>query len=139
MKTVVGSRKTKLRGLARVDWAFTLAAAAYNIVPAPKLIAVAPLTAPAGCELVAAVADHQGGFVGSRLPRPRRARIDEDGRRLFALGIVNATLELEYARRMSSGFDEGDEVSGSGSVELENDGSVEIELSFHEGDNTTRQ
>jgi len=34
IKTVVGMRKTKLRGLAKVDWAFTFAAAAYNLVRA---------------------------------------------------------------------------------------------------------
>jgi transposase len=40
MKTVGGLRETKLRGLPRVDWAFTFVAAAYNLVRAPKLIAV---------------------------------------------------------------------------------------------------
>ena len=40
MKTVAGLRKTKLRGLPKVDWAFTFVAAAYNLVRAPKLIAV---------------------------------------------------------------------------------------------------
>jgi hypothetical protein len=40
MKTVAGLRKTKLRGLPRVDWAFTFVAAACNLVQAPKLIAV---------------------------------------------------------------------------------------------------
>jgi transposase len=37
--TVAGLRKTKLRGLPKVDWSFTFAAAAYNLVRAPKLIA----------------------------------------------------------------------------------------------------
>jgi len=41
MKTIAGLRKTKLRGLPKVDWAFTFAAAAYNLVRAPKLIAAA--------------------------------------------------------------------------------------------------
>ncbi len=41
IKTVAGLRKTKLRGLPRVDWSFTFAAAAYNLVRAPKLIAAA--------------------------------------------------------------------------------------------------
>jgi len=40
MKTVAGLRKTKLRSLPKVDWAFTFVAAAYNLVRAPKLIAV---------------------------------------------------------------------------------------------------
>jgi transposase len=41
IKTVAGLRRTKLRGLPKVDWAFTFAAAAYNLVRASKLIAVA--------------------------------------------------------------------------------------------------
>jgi transposase len=40
MKTVGGLRQTKLRGLPKVDWAFSFVAAAYNLVRAPKLIAV---------------------------------------------------------------------------------------------------
>jgi hypothetical protein len=32
-------RKTKLLGLPRVDWAFTFAVAAYNLVRLPKLLA----------------------------------------------------------------------------------------------------
>jgi transposase len=39
MKTIGGLRKTKLRGLPKVDWAFTFAAAAYNLVRVPKLLA----------------------------------------------------------------------------------------------------
>ena len=42
MKTVAGLRKTKFRGLARVDWAFTFAAAAHNLIRIPKLIGAAP-------------------------------------------------------------------------------------------------
>jgi transposase len=41
MKSIGGLRKTKLRGLPRVDWAFSFVAAAYNLVRAPKLIAAA--------------------------------------------------------------------------------------------------
>jgi transposase len=37
IKTVAGLRQTKLRGLPKVDWAFTFAAAAYNLVRLPKL------------------------------------------------------------------------------------------------------
>ena len=39
MKSIAGLRQTKLRGLANVDWAFTFAAAAYNLVRLPKLMA----------------------------------------------------------------------------------------------------
>jgi hypothetical protein len=39
IKTVAGQEKTKLRGVQRVGWAFTFAAAAYNLVRLPKLLA----------------------------------------------------------------------------------------------------
>jgi IS5 family transposase len=38
IKTVAGLRRTKLRGLAKVDWSFTLAAAAYNLIRLPRLL-----------------------------------------------------------------------------------------------------
>ena len=41
MKTVAGLRKTKLRGLDKVDWAFAFTAAAYNLVRLPKLVGTA--------------------------------------------------------------------------------------------------
>ena len=40
IKTVAGQDKTKFRGRDRVGWAFTFAAAAYNLVRLPKLLAV---------------------------------------------------------------------------------------------------
>ena len=40
IKTIAGLRQTKL-GLSKVDWAFTFAAAAYDLVRAPKLIGAA--------------------------------------------------------------------------------------------------
>jgi len=39
IKTVAGLKKTRFRGRARVDLAFTFAAAAYNLVRLPKLLA----------------------------------------------------------------------------------------------------
>ena len=39
IKTIAGQSRTKLRGLARVRWSFMLAAAAYNLVRLPKLLA----------------------------------------------------------------------------------------------------
>ena len=41
IKTVAGQEKTKFRGRERVGWAFTFAAAAYNLVRLPKLLAEA--------------------------------------------------------------------------------------------------
>jgi hypothetical protein len=42
VKTIAGRAKTRFRGTARVGWAFTLAAAAYNLIRLPKLLAAAP-------------------------------------------------------------------------------------------------
>jgi transposase len=42
IKTVAGQDKTKFRGRDRVGWAFTFAAAAYDLVRLPKLMAVSP-------------------------------------------------------------------------------------------------
>jgi transposase len=39
IKTIAGLRKTRFVGRARTDWAFTFAAAAYNLVRLPKLMA----------------------------------------------------------------------------------------------------
>ena len=39
IKTIAGQSRTKLRGLDRVRWSFTLAATAYNLIRLPKLIA----------------------------------------------------------------------------------------------------
>jgi hypothetical protein len=68
-------------------------------------------------------------------------KIGKNGRGEFAFGVVNASMELEYGRSIVffrwSGFDEGDEISGEGSAELQDDGTVEFELSFDAGDNVT--
>jgi transposase len=42
IKTVAGLRRTMLRGLAKVGWAFAFMAAAYNLVRLPKLLAASP-------------------------------------------------------------------------------------------------
>jgi transposase len=43
IKTVAGQDKTRFRGVDRVGWAFTFAAAAYNLVRLPKLLGEAPI------------------------------------------------------------------------------------------------
>ena len=42
IKTVASQEKTRFRGLGRVGFAFTFAAAAYNVVRLPKLLAEVP-------------------------------------------------------------------------------------------------
>jgi hypothetical protein len=72
------------------------------------------------------------------LVEPAFINIDRGGRGELAFGVVNASLDLEYSRTMVfftfEGFDEGDEVSGSGSAELQGDSTLEIEIAFHLGD-----
>jgi hypothetical protein len=72
------------------------------------------------------------------LIEPAQITFDRNGRGEFAFGVVNATMELEYANRIVfftwTGFDEGDEISGSGSAELDDDGAIEVEISFLNGD-----
>jgi hypothetical protein len=72
------------------------------------------------------------------LVEPACISFGKDGRGEFAFGAVHGDMELEYSPSMIffnwAGFDEMDEVSGSGSAELDANGTLEIELSFHLGD-----
>ena len=72
---------------------------------------------------------------------PAFINIGRGGRGELAFGVGNATLDLEYSQTMGfftlEGFDEGDEVSGSGSAELQDNGTLEIEIPFHLGDEVT--
>jgi transposase len=42
IKTVAGLRKSRFRGVERTGWAFSFAAAAYNLIRLPRLLAVSP-------------------------------------------------------------------------------------------------
>jgi hypothetical protein len=72
------------------------------------------------------------------LAGPAYLRIGDDGWAEFAFGAANASGELAYGRTIVffrwTGCDEGGEISGEGSAELQDDGTVEIELSFDHGD-----
>ncbi len=99
------------------------------------------MSAPAGCQLIGKWRIVEADLWDRDyldLVEPAYMTFNKDGRGEFAFGAVNATMELEYARRIVfftwAGFDEGDEMTGSGSAELDDDGTVEIELSFDEGD-----
>ena len=64
--------------------------------------------------------------------------IGTDGHGEIAYGAMQASLALEYSRSMVFftwvGFDEMDEVSGTGSAELNDDGTIEIAFAYHLGD-----
>ena len=72
------------------------------------------------------------------LVEPAHITFSENGHGEFAFGCVNAGLDCEYAPRTIfftwQGFDEMDEACGDGSADLADDGSLEIEIRFHLGD-----
>jgi transposase len=99
------------------------------------------MSAAAGCELIGRWRIVEADLWDSDyldLVEPAYMSFGKNGRGEFAFGVVNATMELGYGQRIVffnwTGFDEGDEICGSGSAELEDDGTIEIELSFHNGD-----
>ena len=59
----------------------------------------------------------------------------------FRFGVVVAALDCSYAQTSIDftwhGSDEGDEVSGNGWAEIEEDGSISGEITFHNGDEST--
>jgi hypothetical protein len=69
---------------------------------------------------------------------PATIAITADGHGEIAFGALQASLDIEYSRSSVgftwAGFDEMDEVSGDGSAELNDDGSIEIEFAYHNGD-----
>jgi hypothetical protein len=75
------------------------------------------------------------------LVEPATLVIQDDGHGEIAFGAMQAGLDLEYSRSMVfftwAGFDEMDEVTGSGSAELLDDGTLEIEFAYHMGDQAT--
>jgi hypothetical protein len=99
------------------------------------------VTAPAGCRITGRWRIVEADIWDRaylNLVKPAYLRIGDDGWAEFAFGVVHATAELEYAKSAVffrwHGFDEGDEITGDGSAELQNDGTIEIELSFDNGD-----
>lgn len=72
---------------------------------------------------------------------PAHITFEDNGHGEFAFGCVQGGLDCEYSQRIIfftwQGFDEMDEVNGAGSAELDDDGSLEIEIRFHLGDEAT--
>lgn len=72
------------------------------------------------------------------LVEPAALTIRADGRGEIAFGAMQASLDIRYGRSTVfftwAGFDEMDEVSGSGSAALLDDGMLEIEFAYHLGD-----
>lgn len=69
---------------------------------------------------------------------PAAIVIGADNHGEIAFGAMQASLDLGYSPSIVSftwaGFDEMDEVTGDGSAELLEDGSIEITFAYHNGD-----
>ncbi len=69
---------------------------------------------------------------------PAKIVIGADGRGEIAFGAMQATLDVEYGPTSMTftwiGFDEMDEISGEGNAELLEDGSIEMEFEYDNGD-----
>jgi hypothetical protein len=72
------------------------------------------------------------------LCEPASLVVRADGDGAIAFGAMQASLDVDYGPNEIgftwAGFDEMDEVSGSGSAELQHDGSLQIEFEYHLGD-----
>ena len=140
IKTIAGQERTKFRGRERVGWAFTFAAAAYNLVRLPKLLEASSVRAPANCRSIGRwriVEADLWDRAHLDLCGPATLTITAQGGEI-AFGALEAGLEVEYTRDSIgfrwNGFDEGDEVDGEGTAELLDDGTIEIEFAYHNGD-----
>lgn len=99
------------------------------------------MSAPANCQLVARWRIFEADIWDRDhldLCGPATLTINDDGRGEIAFGALNAGLHIAYGRTSIdftwSGCDEGDQVTGEGSAELLDDGSIEIEFAYHNGD-----
>ena len=99
------------------------------------------MTAPMNCRLIGrwriVEADlWDRGYLD--MVEPAVMTIRANGQGEIAFGAMQASLDLGYSRSTVfftwAGFDEMDEVSGSGSAELLEDGTIEIGLAYHLGD-----
>ena len=69
---------------------------------------------------------------------PATIAFDDRGHGEMTVGALTAALHLEYARSTVffrwHGSDDMTEVTGEGSAELQDNGTIEIELTYHDGD-----
>jgi hypothetical protein len=100
-ETVAGQEKTSFRGRDRVAWAFTFAAAAYNLVRLPKLIAETGRwpRCPASQRPVRAAGASSKWTTGTALPRSCRrdaSHLDSKSDGEVAFGALKGFLGVRY-------------------------------------------
>jgi hypothetical protein len=98
------------------------------------------MSAPAGCKLIGRWRIVEADLWDRDhldLCGPATITITAQGGEI-AFGALEAGLEVEYARDSIgfrwAGCEEGDEVEGEGTAELLDDGSIEIEFAYRNGD-----
>ena len=99
------------------------------------------MSAPANCQLVGRWRIVEADIWDRDhldLCGPATITITGHGRGEIAFGALQAGLDIEYSRTSIDftwgGFDEMDEVLGEGSAKLLDDGSIEIEFAYRNGD-----
>ena len=99
------------------------------------------MSAPADCQLIGRWRITQADLWDTDhldLCGPAKIIIDEDGHGEITFGALQAGFDLEYSHSIVfftwAGYDEMDEVTGSGSAELLDNGTLEIEFAYHLGD-----
>jgi len=139
IKMVAGQERTKLRGRERVGWAFTFAATAYNLARLPNSWRPAregPGELPTDWPL----ADRRGRPLGPGSPRSLRPGGADDHRskRRNRLrrpgGRPRSRIRARLDRLPLGRMEEGDQVEGEGTAELLDDGTIEIEFAYRNGD-----
>ncbi len=142
IKTVAGLRKTRFRGLARVDRAFTLRGRRLQSGAVAEAHGGGiAMTAPTDRRLIGRWRIVEADIWGRPyldLVEPAMMVIGPGGHGEIVFGALQAGLDLAYGRCdvafTWAGCDEMDEVSGSGSAELLEDCRLEVEFDYDDGD-----
>ncbi|MCA8934407.1 MAG: hypothetical protein KDA49_18145 [Rhodospirillaceae bacterium] len=99
------------------------------------------MTAPANCQLIGRWRIIEADLWDRNhldLVGPATLTIGANGHGEITFGALQASLDFEYGRSIVyftwEGCEEMDEASGSGSAELLDDGTLEIEFDYHLGD-----
>jgi hypothetical protein len=135
IETVAGQERTKFRGSERVEWGSL--SQPLTIWRGCRSFCV---KAPANCRLIGRwriVESDLGTRPHLDLSRPAMLTISAQAGEI-AFGALEAGLEVEYARDSIgfhwAGCEEGDEGEGEGTAELLDEGTIEMEFAYRNGD-----
>lgn len=133
IKSSAGMAKIKLRGCDRVDAAFTLALAAYNLVRRPKLLEASRMK---GKWRIVKMPDYTSDYPD--MVEPAYLLIDGKGDGEFVVGCVTGTIheagDSDAIEFDWSGNDQTEKACGDGCAQLQPDGSLEGQIRVHGSD-----